>query len=652
MLDSIARESLGLLGADRCAILHLDEATRSFEYLAHSGLSKTYRETSIGGANRHYARMSRLAKDLLQRKDFFVSDVLQEPCLKPIRNFMLREGFRSAAVFPLRSGRKVLGALIFYHNQVRTYSQSDRQLGRAFASHAAITILHAKLYEEAKEAGDFLKGVIESAGDAIVTADKRRRITYWNRAAEALYEYKKKEVLGKPVSLWYPPHRGKKRKALVEKIKKGKAVRDFETQRMKKDGTLVDVSLTLSSLKDPQGHLLGAIGISKDITERKRSEAELAKAQEENIRLYREAKEAGDYLNSLVEDAGDAIVALDEQKRVISWNNAAEALYGYKSEEVLGKSISFLIPPNQKGELKWIPERVRKGETIRDHETQRMAKNGKPVDVSITFSPIQDAQGHFMGFSTIAKDITERKRIQELERRQAVSEKLAATGRMAARIAHEINNPLAGIKSSFELIKSTVHEDHPYYEYAGRVEKEIERIARIVHQMYDLYRPEQEKDREVDLNQKIRDVVALMESSFRGEKVSVTVDLPKTSVITYLREDSLSQVMLNLLQNALDASSPGDEVKVVTIPANNHIQVSVIDQGCGIPKSVRPQIFEPFFTTKGDSSKGQIGLGLSISRSLAEAMGASLDFQSQVGQGTTFQLALPRQRSPRRSKDE
>jgi len=239
------------------------------------------------------------------------------------------------------------------------------------------------------------------------------------------------------------------------------------------------------------------------------------------------------------------------------------------------------------------------------------------------------------------------KRIQELERQLAGIDKLAATGRMVARIAHEINNPLAGIKNSFLLIKNAIPKDYPYYDYVPRIEKEIDRIIRIMRQMIDLYRPNQMAAHKFELKEVIYDVVALLEFSCREGEVTFTYDLPDKPAVVLLPEDWLRQVLFNLFENAIEASPCGGVVKVRATVDDDHFSILVIDQGSGIPEDINSRIFEPFFSSKSNLSKGGLGLGLPISRSLVETMGGSLDFQNQTGGETIFRTFLPR-RGPKK----
>ncbi len=237
----------------------------------------------------------------------------------------------------------------------------------------------------------------------------------------------------------------------------------------------------------------------------------------------------------------------------------------------------------------------------------------------------------------LEEDIT---RIKKLERQQVESEKLAATGRVAARVAHEINNPLAGIKNSFHLIKDAVPEDYPYYHYVGRIEKEIDRIARIVRQMFNLYRQDQEASCEFLVNETISDVVALLEANARQRDVNVQL-VSNPIVAVTLPEGLLRQVLYNIIQNAIEASPDGQAVKVTTDVKDGLLEISVSDRGCGIQKELRSRIFEPFFSTKSNVPRAGLGLGLSITKSMVETMGGTLDFKSQVNRGTVFQVMLP-----------
>ena len=229
-------------------------------------------------------------------------------------------------------------------------------------------------------------------------------------------------------------------------------------------------------------------------------------------------------------------------------------------------------------------------------------------------------------------------RIQELERQRAEGEKLVATGRMAAGIAHEINNPLASIMSSFELVKTSVSADHPRFEFVQRIEEDLDRVARIIRHMYDLYKPVQEEAQTFEVKTVLKEVQTLLEPYCRrrGVKLIITSDAAQHPV--HLPPTSIHQVLSNIVRNAIDASSPGKTVEVIATRDSTALSITVVDQGSGIPEEIQKKIFEPFFTSKQNDG---MGLGLSISQSLVGAMGGIITFHSRLGEGTTFDITLP-----------
>jgi two-component system sporulation sensor kinase C len=242
----------------------------------------------------------------------------------------------------------------------------------------------------------------------------------------------------------------------------------------------------------------------------------------------------------------------------------------------------------------------------------------------------------------LEKAVAERTaRIRVLERQRSESEKLAATGRMAARVAHEINNPLAGIKNSFQLLKQTMNREHPYFPYAARLEKEIDRIAGIVRRMFDLYHHDGIKVVEVPVGETITGVVAILENACRASGIEIKVSVPDHSVTTCLPEGYLNQILFNLIQNSLEASGPGDVVEVGMSVGQGRLSITVSDRGKGIDPPIAHRVFEPFFTTKDGSTSSGLGLGLSVSKGMVEATGGALTFESKATGGTVFTVSLP-----------
>ncbi len=261
-------------------------------------------------------------------------------------------------------------------------------------------------------------------------------------------------------------------------------------------------------------------------------------------------------------------------------------------------------------------------------------------------APIFGDRGGFEGYIGSCIDITEQEtsiaRLAALERQNFELEKMAATGRVAAHIAHEINTPLAGIRNAFELIKDAVTEDHPYYHYKHRIEKELDRISGIVRQMFELYQPTKEAPHAVRLPGPIDDVVSLLQIGARNHDVSIRAEVQELPDILLLPEGTLRQVLFNVVQNAVEASPKKGVVTVRSSLEAEKLVIRVSDQGPGIADELGSRVFEPFFTTKHARGDGSLGLGLSLSKGLVDAAGGSLTFEdSRIGEGATIRVVLP-----------
>ena len=234
--------------------------------------------------------------------------------------------------------------------------------------------------------------IVESSNDAIGIISLAGIITGWNKGAEHVYGYSAEEVIGKPVSILAPSDLREETNRLSERVKKGEKISNFETIRQRKDGKLIYVSFTLSPVFDRYGKLTAVSFISRDISERMRAE--------ERIRN----------LASIVESSSDAIGIISLDGIITSWNKGAEQVYGYSTEDVLGKPVSILAPPDLSEETNRLSERVKKGEKISNYETIRQRKDGKRIYVSFTLSPVFDIDEKLTAVSFISRDISERKK--------------------------------------------------------------------------------------------------------------------------------------------------------------------------------------------------------------------------------------------------
>ncbi|MBI4637862.1 MAG: PAS domain S-box protein [Candidatus Rokubacteria bacterium] len=315
--------------------------------------------------------------------------------------------------------------------------------------------------KRAEAAQGRLAAIVESSDDAIVGLTLEGTITSWNPAAERLYDYSAAEALGRSIALIIPPDRSDELDRNLRRLARGERLDPYDTVRLRRDTTRVDVSITMSPIRDPAGRIIGASGSARDIRERKGLEQELAR------------------LAAIVESSDDAIIGKTLDGVITSWNRAAERLYGYSAAEALGRSIALIMPPDRSHELDEILQRLARGERVENYEAVRVRKDGTRIDVSITISPVKDGAGRIVGASGIGRDITERKRAEAARWETAVLRSVAS---LASAAAHEINNALAVVSGNLELISK--HADDPTAR--RRLEAAIgaaERIHQVVMRM-------------------------------------------------------------------------------------------------------------------------------------------------------------------------
>ena len=220
-----------------------------------------------------------------------------------------------------------------------------------------------------------LSSLVESSDDAIISKSLDGTITSWNKAAETMFGYSANEIIGKPISLLVPKEGQEEFASLMEKIKQDQRIKHFETERIRKDGSIINVSVTLSPIKSRDGKIIGLSKIVRNISERRKNE-------EERIKLA-----------SIVESSDDAILAMDLNGKIVSWNRGAVKMFGYEEKELMGKSVQIIYPSERTDELIEIIHRLKSGSRIEHFETERKRKDGVTIDVSLSISPIKNKKG-------------------------------------------------------------------------------------------------------------------------------------------------------------------------------------------------------------------------------------------------------------------
>jgi PAS domain S-box-containing protein len=309
-----------------------------------------------------------------------------------------------------------------------------------------------------------LAAIVESSDDAIIAKDLNGVITSWNAAAEKMFGYSPDDIIGRSILTIIPPELQHEEPIILGQIRAGNRVAHFETQRLHKSGTRIEVSLTSSPIRDHHGKVIGASKIVRD------------------IRTRRQADDARLRLAAIVESSEDAIISKNLDSVITSWNAGAERMFGYKPEEIVGQSVMRLMPRDLYREEPEIIRRLRDGQRIQHFETKRLRKSGEIFDVSLTVSPVKDDNGHVIGASKIVRDISDQKAIEAalLER-----EKLTTTTKLLNELAHNINNPLQSLTNLVYLASET-QSGTDARTLAQEMSDDIKRLSELVRKILEL----------------------------------------------------------------------------------------------------------------------------------------------------------------------
>jgi len=351
---------------------------------------------------------------------------------------------------------------------------------------------------------------------------------------------------------------------------------------------------------------------------------------------------------AIVECSDDAIFSTNPDGIITSWNRGAEHLYGYAAEEAVGSPVMLLAPLERHEEVEHNRQVLNRGGSVESYQTERMHKDGSRVPVQLTVSPLRNREGKIVGASAIARDISAQQRSEEAVRR---NEKLATAGRLAASIAHEINNPLEAVLNLLYLARNDPRQAE---QYLCMAEQEVGRVARLAQQTLGLVRDTAAPGR-MDAARIMDEVLELYSRKLEHKQIRVTRRYRGGAQISGYSGE-VRQLLANLLVNAVDAMGEGGALHVrVTAgrqwPGGKEgIRMTLADNGHGIPRETMRRIFEPFYTTKKDAGTG---LGLWVSRGIVHNHGGSIRVRSRIegrNRGTVFSIFLPNGSAPAASR--
>jgi PAS domain S-box-containing protein len=459
--------------------------------------------------------------------------------------------------------------------------------------------------------------------DAVITTDAKGMITSCSQGASEVLGISRAEAIGKNVGTFYVGGDSEVR-SIFKRLREQPRFRHYLTELISPSGQKTPIALSASAIRDGAGGLRGMIGVAHNLTEIRRLEDELAKKNR--------------FMANILRDSADAIITMDPDGIVTSWNKGAEGIFGYLANEMIGRSIEILIPPElrEARELEWISRRFRAQGAVRSHATERITKDGRRIQVIFTRTAIYDDSGRLVGSSSVVKDVTS---VRSLEKQLAQTEHLATLGELSAGLAHEIKNPLAGIKGAIDVIRDSLSDSDPHREILGDVIYEVNRINKIVQDLLSYAKPKPACHSTVDLPALVQRIVTMAQAISKRE--SLLIEVKQLGEIPEFTGDEtqLEQAIMNLVLNAQSALPSGGHIEIVLSydPDVALVSIEVTDDGIGIPKELLKRIFQPFFTTRTDGT----GLGLAICLKNVQYHGGNIEVQSKVGQGTTFFITIP-----------
>jgi len=493
--------------------------------------------------------------------------------------------------------------------------------------------------------------ILEAIPDAVVAVNQQGVMIQVNSQTESLFGYTRDELIGQKIEILVPdrqrPQHHLHREHFHQQPKIRRMGSGLDLYGRRRDGSEFAVEISLSPVATDDGTMV--LSVIRDISDRKRIEEELRRVNEElDRRKSRELRDSQNRLALIVDSSQDAIIGKNLDGIITHWNKGAEHIYGYTAQEMIGRSITVLAPKERTDEIPTILQKIRNGERVEYFESLRVTKDKRILNMSISVSPIYDAEGKVVGASTIARNISAQKKIEDQLRQ---SQKMEAVGRLAGGVAHDFNNLLGIITACSELLRGRVEGES--LEYLDNIREAAKRGASLTRQLLAFSRRQPVQTQLLDLNERLKDISRLVHP-LMGDDVEVVLLPRSSSAIIEADPSQLDQIVINLAVNSRDAMPHGGKLIIETavfdfdesfarehpaIIVGRYVMLAVSDNGIGMDEATRSRIFEPFFTTK-EIGKGS-GLGLATVYGIVKQNGGHVWVYSEPGRGTTFKIYLP-----------
>jgi PAS domain S-box-containing protein len=533
-------------------------------------------------------------------------------------------GFYAGRVYGLCAASLVLAVLLV--DNVALQAQMSR-LVRALRRQSAIE------RDQHTERERLFSAVVESSNDSIITVGLDGGITAWNKAAERLFGYSADEAVGRHIDLIVPQRRRDEARDILDRVSRGERLEQFETLRLHKSGSEVNVSLSISPIRSAAGWIVGASKTARDITESKRTQKALDQEIEERQRIF--------------ETSQDLILVTDTAGNFVQVSPSSRTILGYEPSEMVGRSAVEFIHPDDLDNTRSEMRSARRGQQMRNFEARYRHKDGRVVDLNWTGTWSEPVRRHFF----IGRDLTE-KQAAEAQFRQA--QKMDAVGQLTGGVAHDFNNILTVITGTIGILGDAVADRPELASIAKLIDDAAERGAQLTKHLLAFARKQPLQPRDVDVNALAMEAAKLLHPTL-GAQIEVSPKLSEDAWSALADPNQLTTAILNLALNARDAMPHGGKITLETrnvyldegyasihsdIAVGNYVMIAVSDTGTGISPENLERVFDPFYTTK-DVGKGT-GLGLSMVFGFVKQSGGHVKIYSEVGHGTSVKLYLPR----------
>lgn len=536
------------------------------------------------------------------------------------------------------------------HTALASRMTTLAQVGNGLISLLALAGLFAAVLrrgadcERAAQTAKRFEVTLTSIGDGVIATDDRGLVTHVNAVAEALTGWTEALAKGQPLDrVFVIVHEDSRQpvESPVVAVLRDQVIVDLDnhTLLLSRDGRELPIEDSAAPIKDAVGRMLGVVLVFRDVTDRRRMERERDSLLEAQTSLA-----------AIVESSDDAIISKDLRGVIQSWNRGAEQIFGYQADEVIGQPVSMLAAPERRDEMPRILEQVARGERVDHYRSQRRAKNGRVIDVSLTVSPIRNVAGVVVGASKVVRDITQDVATERcaVEARRVAEQANRAKDQFLAVVSHELRNPLNAILGWSAVLRHGILDETERSRAIEAIHRGATHQARLIEELLDVSRIMSGKlglDRTlVDLVMLAHGAIDIVRLAADEKHLHISVGADPALPPFYADAGRLHQVLLNLLSNAVKFTPAEGSIHLRLGRTNDAMELEVADTGQGLPHAHLQAIFDPFQQVEAPSTRshGGLGLGLSIAKHLVEAHGGRIS-ASSAGEhrGATFRVSLP-----------